>query len=140
MRPVNLIPAEDRRGDAAASRTGALSWIVVGVLALLVLGVGAVVTTNSDIADKEADVAALTQTEAATRARAESLSAFTSLQSIKDARVQTVAALAESRFDWQRVMEELARVIPAHVWLTALSGTSGAAPDAAEATHGRARP
>jgi len=32
MRPVNLIPAEERRGDAAKSRTGPLAYVLVGVL------------------------------------------------------------------------------------------------------------
>lgn len=135
MRPVNLIPPEERRGDAAPARAGALSYLVVAGLALLVIAVGAVVLTNKEVADKEAQVAALERTEAETRARAESLAAFTNFQQIKDARVQTVVSLAESRFDWQRVMEELARVIPAHVWLVSLSGdVAGAADEATSST------
>ena len=140
MRPVNLIPPEDRRGDSAPSRTGALSWILVGGLALLVLLVAGVVVTNKDVADKEAELAALEATEAELSARAESLAAFTGFQQIRDARVQTVAALAESRFDWQRVMEELARVIPAHVWLVKLSGTAGTTEDSGEAAAATAIP
>ena len=31
--------------------------------------------------------------------------------------------LATSRFDWQRVLEELSKVLPQHVWLTNLTGT-----------------
>ena len=134
MRPVNLIPPEDRRGDSAPSRTGALSWIVVGGLALLVLLVGGVVVTNKDVADKQAELAVLEGTEAELSARAESLAAFTSFQQIRDARVETVAALAESRFDWQRVMEELSRVIPAHVWLVKLLGNAGTTDDSGAAT------
>lgn len=127
MRPVNLIPPEERRGDAAPGRTGALPWLVVGALVAAVAIVGVLVSTNNDISNKEAEVASLEQEEAELQARADSLAAFTNFQQIKVARVETVAALAESRFDWQRVMEELSRVIPANVWLVGLSGQSAAA-------------
>jgi Tfp pilus assembly protein PilN len=42
---------------------------------------------------------------------------------MKDDRVETVASLAQSRFDWERVMNEVARVLPDSVWLTNLTGT-----------------
>lgn len=123
MRPVNLIPAEERRGEAAPSRTGALSYIVVGVLAAAVVAVTVTVLLNNSISDKESEVAELEQQESETAARAASLAPFSEFQQIKDARVETVNALAESRFDWERVMIELSKVLPPRVWLTSLSGT-----------------
>ncbi len=56
MRPVNLIPPEDRRGDRAPLRSGPLSYIVVGALGVVLLAVTLLVTTKNDIADKEAQV------------------------------------------------------------------------------------
>lgn len=123
MRPVNLIPKEERRGEAAPSRTGSLSYLVVGVLAAAVLAVAVTVLLNNSISDKEAQVAELEQRESETAARAETLAPFAEFQQIKDARVQTVNALADSRFDWERVMIELSKVLPARVWLTNLTGT-----------------
>ena len=38
-------------------------------------------------------------------------------------RTETVDSLAQSRFDWERVMRELALVIPEDVWLESLTGT-----------------
>lgn len=35
MRPVNLIPPEERRGERAPMRTGSLSYLLVGALALV---------------------------------------------------------------------------------------------------------
>ena len=35
----------------------------------------------------------------------------------------TVSNLAKSRFDWERVMRQLALVLPSDVWLTNLTGT-----------------
>ena len=38
-----------------------------------------------------------------------------------------MTSLADSRFDWERVMRELALVLPADVWLTNLTGTASPA-------------
>src|SRR5919197_1009365 len=46
MRPVNLIPPEARRGEKAPMRTGALSYVIVAVLAVALLGVTAIVITE----------------------------------------------------------------------------------------------
>lgn len=123
MRPVNLIPPEERRGDSAPSRTGALSYIVVGALAFAFLAVTVTALLGKSVSDKEAEVATLEEREAEAAARAQSLAPFAQFQQIKDARVETVNALAASRFDWERVMRELSKVLPAHVWLTGLTGT-----------------
>jgi len=123
MRPVNLIPPEHRRGADAPTRTGALSYVVVGVLAVVLIGVTAMVVFGNRVSDKEDEVAALEARAAEASARAESLATYTTFQGIHDARVQTVSQLATSRFDWQRVLQELAKVLPQHVWLTNLTGT-----------------
>ena len=44
---------------------------------------------------------------------------------MQEQRAATIASLADSRFDWQRVMHELALILPGDVWLTNLSGTAG---------------
>ena len=41
-------------------------------------------------------------------------------------RVETVRTLSVTRFDWAHAMREVGRVVPADVWLTGLSGSSGA--------------
>ena len=45
---------------------------------------------------------------------------------MEQAREQTVASLAQSRFDWERVLRELAIVIPQDVWLTNLTAAVSA--------------
>ncbi len=124
MRPVNLIPPEDRRGEASPSRSGPLAYLVVGALALALLGVAAVVLTNNQIADRQQETEDLHRQVAETTARAESLAAYTQFHAVRAARSQTIASLAESRFDWQRVIKELSLVIPPDVWLTNLTGTA----------------
>jgi Tfp pilus assembly protein PilN len=123
MRPVNLIPPEKRRGDRAPVRTGALPYVVVGGLAVAVVMVTFVTLIGSKIGDREAEVAGLEAQEAAATARADALRPYAEFASLSVARDATVTSLAQSRFDWERVLRELARVIPDDVWLTAATGT-----------------
>jgi Tfp pilus assembly protein PilN len=126
MRPVNLIPADQRRGDNAPLRTGALAYIVIGALALVLVGVTLVVLTSNDISDRKAEVAQLHREDNAAKAKAQRLTAYTQFQAMTEGRVQTVSELANSRFDWERVMRELALVLPGDVWLTELSASATA--------------
>jgi Tfp pilus assembly protein PilN len=123
MRAVNLIPPEERRGEHAPSRTGPLAYIVVGVLVLALLAVTAVVVTKNKIADRKSEVASLKVQQAEVNAQAVHLQAYADFASLQAERTQTVTSLAQSRFDWDRVLRELALVIPNDVWLTSLDGT-----------------
>jgi Tfp pilus assembly protein PilN len=124
MRPVNLIPPDERRGDRAAMRTGAFSYVLIGTLAAAVLAVAALALTSKQISDKKTEVAQLQQEEAATQAKAQSLEAFIQFRAAQESRSGTIVSLAQSRFDWQRVLNEFARVIPSDVWFTKLAGTA----------------
>lgn len=123
MRPVNLIPAEKRRGDRAPARTGALPYVIVGVLALALALVTVMTMTASKINDRKATVASLEAREAEAAARADALRPYAEFAAMSQARDATVTSLAESRFDWERVLRELARVIPDDVILTEATGT-----------------
>ena len=127
MRPVNLIPEDERRGDRAQTRTGIVSYVVVGALAVVFFAVVALAFTGKGISDKESEKAAAEQELTAATARADSLKEFTDFRSIHDNRNATVSSLAESRFDWERVMRELSLVIPSNVWLLNLTGTANPA-------------
>ena len=124
MRPVNLIPPDQRRGDRAAMRTGAFSYVLIGGLVVALLGVALLALTGKQISDKKSEVAQLQQEETATQAKAQSLAAFTQFRAAQESRSGTITSLAQSRFDWQRVLNEFARVIPSDVWLTKLAGTA----------------
>lgn len=123
MKSVNLIPPDARRGDVGKMRTGGVPYLILGGLALLLLGVIAVAFTSKQISDKEAEVARLNQDLQSKTAKAESLSAFTEFGAVEEQRAGTVASLAQSRFDWERVLNELALVIPSDVWLVEVAGT-----------------
>ncbi|HWI97109.1 MAG TPA: PilN domain-containing protein [Solirubrobacterales bacterium] len=124
MRPVNLIPPEQRRGDSAQLRTGPLVYVVLGALALVLIGVTMLVLTDNRIADGKAEVATLKQEDAAAAAEAKKLAAFTQFRTLSEQRIATVRNLADSRFDWERVMRELSLVLPGNVWLTSLSASA----------------
>ena len=126
MRPVNLIPPEDRRGDQAPLRTGPLPYILLAGLVALLLGITGVVVTNNQIAESESEVAKLESEDAAASVKAQRLAHFTQFQTTSEQRVETVSELADSRFDWERVMRELALVLPHDAWLVSL--TASAAP------------
>jgi Tfp pilus assembly protein PilN len=125
MRPVNLIPPEDRRGNSAPLRTGPTAYILIGALAIALLAVTALVLTGNGIKDREAELDALEARQATANATAAALQPYVEFASMSAARDETVASLAASRFDWERVLRELALVIPEDVWLSTATGTAG---------------
>lgn len=124
MRPVNLIPVEDRHGENAPLRTGPLVYILLGALVLVLAGVSMLVLTSNQISDSKSELAQVKQEDAAAKARAESLAAYTQFSALHEQRVQTISSLAQSRFDWERVMRELSLVLPDDVWLTSLEASA----------------
>src|SRR5688500_18054116 len=123
MRPVNLIPPDQRRGDRAPMRTGPLAYMVVAALAAALVAVTVLVMTNNKVSDREAEKANLESQVAQAEAEAQRLASFANFASLQQAREETVSTLARSRFDWERVLRELAIVIPEDVWLINLTAT-----------------
>lgn len=124
MRPVNLIPPEERRGEHAPLRTGPVPYLMVGALVAALAGMTALVLTGNQIADRKSEVAQLEREDAAARARAERLVAYTQFRTLHEQRVATVTSLADSRFDWERVMRELSLILPKDAWLVGLTATA----------------
>jgi Tfp pilus assembly protein PilN len=127
VRPVNLIPPEERRGEKAPMRTGPLAYVIVAVLAVALLAVTATILTGNQISDRKAEKASLETQVTQAQAEARQLQSFSDFASLQQARELTVTSLAQSRFDWQRVLHELAIVIPSDVWLTNLNAKASAA-------------
>src|SRR4051794_6595097 len=123
MKAVNLIPAEERRGGSAGGRSGGAAYIVLGVLGVLVLMVAAYTLTGRSVSDRQAKLADVTQQATAAEAQANKLAAYSAFSDLRKKRAETVASIANSRFDWAHVMHEVARVIPADTHLTSLAGT-----------------
>jgi Tfp pilus assembly protein PilN len=128
MRPVNLIPESERQGARKQLRSGPLAYLVVAALVAALVGVAALVLTGNEISEREGEIAKLQQEDAAAKEKAAELAGYTQFHGVSQQRVATVASLAASRFDWERVMRELSRVLPGDVWLTDMAAT--ATPDA----------
>lgn len=128
MRPINLIPPEDRRGGQAPLRSGPLAYILVGALVAVLAGVTSLVLVNNQIEERESEVARLEIEDARAAEKAERLAAYVQFRELSEQRVATVSSLADSRFDWERVMRELTLILPSDAWLVELKAS--AAPDA----------
>ena len=126
MRPINLIPEDEQRRSRGPSSSGnPLAYLIVGALAIALAGVVMLVLTSNTINDRESEVVTLQVQKAAATARAQRLSAYASFQQVAEQRKQTIANLADSRFDWARVIKQLSLVLPPNVFFTSLSGSAG---------------
>ncbi len=130
MRPINLIPEEDRPDGRRPLRAGPLAYVLVGILALAVIGVTLMVVTEGQISDRKTEVAQLEAEQRSAKAQAESLAAYTQFHTVREQRVATMMSLANSRFDWPRVMHELSLVLPSDVHLSSLNAS--ASPESSE--------
>lgn len=128
MRPVNLIPPEERHGERAPLRRGPLAYALVGALALALVLALATVLTNNRVVERESELAAARAQLEEITVRAEALAPYAQFVAAQAAREATVVSLADSRFDWERVLRELALVIPNDVWLKKLSGAASGDP------------
>lgn len=124
MRPVNLIPPEERPGGRKPLRSGPLAYIVVGALAAAVIAITALVVTENKVADSKVEVTRLQHEQTRISAKAQELSAYTQFATVREQRLATITSLADSRFDWERVLRELALVMPRDVQLTSLAGSA----------------
>jgi Tfp pilus assembly protein PilN len=129
MRPVNLIPPEERHGSQSPLRTGPLPYIVLGGLVALLVGVVALVMTGNQVSERKDEIVNLKQEDRAAQERAEKLVSYVQLAEMRQQRLETIGSLADSRFDWERVMRELSKILPSDVWLTNLNAS--ASPEAA---------
>jgi Tfp pilus assembly protein PilN len=126
VRPINLIPEGERRSRRGQSaRGGPFAYLIVGALAIALVGVVMLVLTSNQISDRESEVATLQAEKAAATATAEKLTAYASFQQVAEQRTQTIADLANSRFDWVRVIKQLSLTLPPNVYFTNQSGSAG---------------
>ena len=123
MRPANLIPAEERRQRGQGIRSAPLAYLVVGALLIALGAVTLMVVTDNQIASRKDEVVEAQQKTAAAEAIANKLSAYTQFHAVAAQRTSTITNLANSRFDWVKVMRQLAVVKPDDVWITNLTGS-----------------
>ena len=104
MKAVNLLPEADRpRQRPAGPAADRRPYVVVGVLGALLVMVTLYVLTANQVTSRE-DKAAL--------------GPFGDFSQVAQTRTAAVKQLAESRFDWERLLRELSLVLPEDAWLT----------------------
>lgn len=123
MRPVNLIPEDERRDRQSPLRSGPLPYVLLGALLAALAAVTVLVVTDNQISESKAEIETLNGQIAAAEARASESAAYTQFHQVSTQRAETVTNLANSRFDWESVIRQLALVIPGDVWLTNMTGT-----------------
>jgi hypothetical protein len=117
MRPVNLIPKDQRRGDRAAMRTGVASYVLLGALVMAVLAVAVLALTSKQISDHKSEIAQLQVQEQAAVAKAQSLQSFTTFRAAQEARSARSRALPRAA-SIAAGASTSSRGDPSNVWAT----------------------
>lgn len=136
MRPVNLLPPELRQGSHAPMRTGPIPYVLLGALVAILGGVALLVSTGNQVSERRSEIVQLKSEDAAAMQESKRLAAYVQFQTLHEQRVATITSLADSRFDWERVMRELALILPHDVWLTELNASASPASGSGEGSAG----
>ena len=136
MRPVNLLPYEQRRRAPreAAAGGGKGAYGVLAVLTVLLALVAAYVLTSNQVTDNQNQTAAAKTEADRLEAKAALAADYVDFAAIAEQRVASVAGVAEARFDWERFMRELSRIMPEGSWLQSSDASVTGALGTAETT------
>jgi Tfp pilus assembly protein PilN len=118
VRPVNLVPQDQRRRPAGEG-AGKGAYIVCGALALMLAMVAAYVLTSNNVTEHQNQAAAVRAEADRLEAEVAAQANYTDFADIAQQRLTSVAGVAETRFDWERLMREVSRVMPEGSWLQA---------------------
>ncbi len=134
MRPVNLIPQDQRRRKPSEGSGKGAHAVLGGLAVLLALAVFYVLTANS-VTERQNETAQAKAEADRLEAQAVQKTSFADFAQIAQTRVASVAGVAATRFDWERFMRELALVMPEGSWLqTADASTTGDTATGAQAS------
>jgi Tfp pilus assembly protein PilN len=124
MKAVNLIPADARKNRSGPSNAVRVpTYALLGLLAATLALVTVYVLTGNTIADRKAQLSSLQNQVAQAQARASRLGDYGRFAQVAHTRLQTVAGIAATRFDWHEALSDLSQVVPANTSLQTLSGT-----------------
>jgi Tfp pilus assembly protein PilN len=125
VKAVNLIPADARRSRSGSpsSPQRVPTYALLGLLAAALVLVTVYVLTGNTIANRTAQLNGLQTQVAQEQAQAAKLGNFGRFAQIAQTRIQTVAGIAATRFDWDTALSDLSQVVPANTSLQTLTGT-----------------
>jgi Tfp pilus assembly protein PilN len=119
---VNLLPQKHRPRQASGSQKGS-SFVLLGVLGAIVIAVLVYVLSVNSINSARTDIAEAKAETLRANAQADALGAYGNFAKVKADRVKAVQDLADGRTDWERLLREVAHVLPAGVWITGADAT-----------------
>jgi Tfp pilus assembly protein PilN len=137
MRPVNLLPPELRPRERRREGRGP-AHVVIGVLGVLLVLVVVYALSLNQVNSHKTDIARAKSDIEAAKSQVAASDAFGDFHSVKETREASVKQLASDRFDWERLMRELALVLPDRTWL--LDATASTTPDATAGAAAGATP
>ena len=124
MRAVNLIPAEQRSGvSVGAGRSQGAAYALLALFAGLAVMTLLYGLASHHISSDKKEAAALAERTQQAQAATAALAPYTNFIQLRKARVEAVAQLIDSRFDWAHAFHEFARVLPKSASISSLSGT-----------------
>ncbi len=135
MRPINLIPREERGSHGGVARTGPLMYVILGALAVVLIGVVMLVLTSNKVSDREHEIVHLQAQKAQVAGNAARLTPYVEFEGVAKQRIETVDDLADGRFDWARVVDQLSLILPPAVSIQSLTASSGGSSGGALATQ-----
>ena len=127
MRAVNLLPEKHRPREATGGGDSRSSYLLLGALGALVVAVLVYVLTLNSINGAKTDIAEAKAETVRATAEAEALGAYGDFAKVKKERETAVRQLAQSRVDWERMVRELAHVLPDGVWIQSAEAADSAA-------------
>jgi Tfp pilus assembly protein PilN len=130
VKPVNLIPQDQRRRRPSDSQ-GNGGQIVLGVLAALLAMVVVYVLTSNSVTDRKDKAAAASAEADQLEAQAGKQSGYSDFAQVAATRLKSVSDVAATRFDWERFARELAHIMPAGSWLQSADASTTGDPTSA---------
>jgi Tfp pilus assembly protein PilN len=116
MNAINLLPEKHRPRKPTGGKSNS-GYIALGVLGLVLVGLLGYVLTLNSINSSKTKITEATAEAARLNDEANSLGPYGDFAKIKAERVASVKTLASQRFDYERLVRELAHVLPGDVWL-----------------------
>jgi Tfp pilus assembly protein PilN len=117
VKPVNLLPQKHRPAAPTGERSGS-AYVLLGVLGAVLACVVLYVLTANSVSTKNDQIAKARDETATAEAKTRHLQPFGDFSSVAQTRVQSVRQQAQGRVDWERLVREVAHVLPNGTWLT----------------------
>jgi Tfp pilus assembly protein PilN len=114
MKRMNLLPPEirPREGGRRGSGYAVVGALFASVVAMLVYGI-----VLGGVRSDETELASLKDETGQAQARAAALSPYGEFANMKDQRERSIRTVADTRFNYERLTRELARILPSSVWI-----------------------